>query len=524
MARWGILAKLVMLMAISLTHTTVAVGTDAGNGEIRKAQWNEQHTLALDTLRLVGRTTATTGPAEEISVGSNLSLSSLTLDLAASPSITGDLTVADRIVHAADTNTAIRFPADDTFTVETSGSERVRVASNGRVGIGTTSPAARLDVVGDIKVGDGATIYSNTNITISADPGNTSAASVVNILVDNLEVADFNNVGYLRFNKTAFAGAGVCTQQSDNVLHICGGANAINDGVNFALSGPSHVSGTAGFLFRDSAVTKHGWNRAGDYFFWNTGGSERVRINSAGNVGIGTAIPVGKFNVTGGTLGTTAGDEVNVSTFTVPEGGFNLNLSAKAIRHTTGSGYLNTEFRISSDVDQNATKNAWLSFYSDSATLADNIIRFGEAASTEWMRIDNGNVGIGTASPVTPLDVNGAVISRGVVYLNQPAQTSKAAAATLTIAELLTGIIQYTGAADTLTLPTGTLIEGGVPATFPTNMSFDFSVINTGSGTVTLGTAASLTLTGTMTVAAGSSGLLRVRKTATNTYTVYRIS
>lgn len=32
-------------MTISVTHTTVAVGTDAGNGEIRKAQWNEEHTV-----------------------------------------------------------------------------------------------------------------------------------------------------------------------------------------------------------------------------------------------------------------------------------------------------------------------------------------------------------------------------------------------------------------------------------------------------------------------------------------------
>jgi hypothetical protein len=32
-------------VAISITHTTVAVGTDAGNGEIRKAQWNEAHTV-----------------------------------------------------------------------------------------------------------------------------------------------------------------------------------------------------------------------------------------------------------------------------------------------------------------------------------------------------------------------------------------------------------------------------------------------------------------------------------------------
>ena len=115
-------------------------------------------------------------------------------------------------------------------------------------------------------------------------------------------------------------------------------------------------------------------------------------------------------------------------------------------------------------------------------------------------------------------------MTTGVVYKNQPAQTSKAAAATLTIAELENGIIQYTGAAATLTLPTGTLIEGGLPATFPVDMAFDFSVINTGTGTVTLGTATGLTLVGAMTTAINTSTVFRVRKTATNTYTVYRIS
>ena len=46
---------------------------------------------------------------------------------------TGDFSIADKIVHTGDTNTAIRFPAADTFTVETGGSERVRITSAGNV-------------------------------------------------------------------------------------------------------------------------------------------------------------------------------------------------------------------------------------------------------------------------------------------------------------------------------------------------------------------------------------------------------
>ena len=36
---------------------------------------------------------------------------------------TSDLTIADKIIHAGDTNTAVRFPAADTVSVETGGSE-----------------------------------------------------------------------------------------------------------------------------------------------------------------------------------------------------------------------------------------------------------------------------------------------------------------------------------------------------------------------------------------------------------------
>jgi len=57
-----------------------------------------------------------------------------------------DISIADKIIHTGDTNTAIRFPAADTFTVETGGSERIRVASDGNFGIRTTSPTDDLHI------------------------------------------------------------------------------------------------------------------------------------------------------------------------------------------------------------------------------------------------------------------------------------------------------------------------------------------------------------------------------------------
>ena len=42
-----------------------------------------------------------------------------------------DISIADKIVHTGDTDTAIRFPAADTFSVETGGTERLRITSGG---------------------------------------------------------------------------------------------------------------------------------------------------------------------------------------------------------------------------------------------------------------------------------------------------------------------------------------------------------------------------------------------------------
>ena len=81
----------------------------------------------------------------------------------------GDVSIADKIIHTGDTNTAIRFPAADTFTVETSGSERFRVDSTGRVGIATANPGQKLTVYNESANANGGILVQNVTYASNED-------------------------------------------------------------------------------------------------------------------------------------------------------------------------------------------------------------------------------------------------------------------------------------------------------------------------------------------------------------------
>ena len=105
----------------------------------------------------------------------------------------------------------------------------------------------------------------------------------------------------------------------------------------------------------------------------------------------------------------------------------------------------------------------------------------------------------------------------------QAAPTSKAAAATLTAAELTNGIIIYTGATATLTLPTVADTEALVSSA-KNNSSFDVNFINTGAGTLTIAVGTGWTLVGTATSATVTSAAWRARKTGDSAWSLYRIA
>jgi hypothetical protein len=131
-----------------------------------------------------------------------------------------------------------------------------------------------------------------------------------------------------------------------------------------------------------------------------------------------------------------------------------------------------------------------------------------------------------TTNAGTAAGLLASITAAGVLVTNQPAPNAQTASSTLTVANLLTRIITSTSAtAVALTLPTGTLMDGGF-ASLATDISFDWSVINLGSalGAVTITAGTAHTIVGSDTVAVGASAQFRSRRTAAATWVSYRIA
>ena len=132
----------------------------------------------------------------------------LTGDLTGTTStFSGDVTIADKIVHSGDTNTAIRFPAVDTFTVETDGSERMRVNATG------------LQATGDVIIPDKIVHDGDTNTAIRFP-----AADVVSFETGGSERARVNNTGVTVTGSITFTNWTI-TETGGSLYFSTGGVN-----------------------------------------------------------------------------------------------------------------------------------------------------------------------------------------------------------------------------------------------------------------------------------------------------------
>ena len=83
------------------------------------------------------------------------------------------VSIADSIFHTGDDNTAIRFPAADTFTVETAGTERVRIHPSG-ISHFKSGLAEKVNIKTQLTSANACAITDgNVILTTGNEPGNT---------------------------------------------------------------------------------------------------------------------------------------------------------------------------------------------------------------------------------------------------------------------------------------------------------------------------------------------------------------
>jgi hypothetical protein len=260
--------------------------------------------------------------------------------------------------NIADSNTAFAVTqtnASSTGAIQTwnnSAGELMRVTQSGNVGIGTTSPGAKLDII-------------NSSLSEMFRLSNTEANATTKygvILGRHYTNAEENVTGMLITSTSSATGG---------TVSIGGGisaANAVNNVLFYTAANNTTLTGT-----------------------------ERMRITPSGNVGINTTSPNQKLHVNGATqlgdinaatnFGTVALKVVEGTVSTGPTLGSGA-VGAQAVLYSNGA------FGMYTGVSGNG--NTWMqSQRNDAGTSTYNIL----------LNPLGGKVGIGTSNPVSKLDL-----------------------------------------------------------------------------------------------------------------------
>jgi len=338
-------------MVVSLKHSKTSAVADSGDTTlVQPSDWNAEHVLTQATGALLGRTTAGGGATEEISVSSELTLSTGTLGVAS--------TLGAKVIDVNSSGDALRITqigSGNALVVEDSAnpdSTPFVVTADGRVGIGVTAPTTQLNVYAasaasllvqseanstvisqrsSDNTAAGTTVLRKSRGTVASPTavnsadfvgsfnyqayGGTNYRNIAQVIaaVDTY-TSDTNISGYLTFSTNGGSTAatermritaagdllvGTTTNPNTSKLHLSAGGNSRM----LQLTG-TDVDSSAGVGLTNDAVA---WNFSlrGDssdsLIFRNiTAGVDAVTFTTGGNVGIGVS-PSTRLHVAGDT-------------------------------------------------------------------------------------------------------------------------------------------------------------------------------------------------------------------------------
>jgi len=277
---------------------------------------------------------------------------------------------------------------DDDLAFRVNNDDRLHITSGGLVGIGTTAPEAKLSIVGTnttggIKIVDSSTSASSPGIEVIAkrgDANNSTSFSGKLLLSRNrteAAIVEDNQLGSVSFGGNHTDGT------EANILYSAALIGVADGDFNGASDMPTALAFYTGSI---------GWSP-------NTAnanpGTERMRISSAGNTGIGTTDPQAVLDVKG------------------------RSVERDVAAHIRAG---NSGFTVGLIIDgDNETGDVLLKVRSNNtATPSDS--------DTKFIIYGDGTVGIGTTSPGEKLEVNGTIKATDINFTGLATYADDAAA------------------------------------------------------------------------------------------------
>ena len=292
--------------------------------------------------------------------------------------------------------------------------ESARFSSNGNVGIGTMTPAFKLDVAGPIRSSSGGFVFPDGTVQTTAGGGGGGGSQWVT-LGSNIFYAA-GNVG------VGMSTPGVSLDVNPNGALRVGHANLSSGGDNANLSSHTWFNGTAwqfdgnpGGLYRITGQ-QHLWYTHNGSTFTN-----HMYLSPVGNLGLGTTNPTARLYVDNGAirLSSTAAGQLPFQLFSYSNSDSLWLSSGNATK---------SEIHLSVGHAVDYDRSLAIQYTPGTTGAVSGILRLGQLSKNaatfthgatafhtnglERMRINSaGNIGIGTAAPGHRLDVQGGSIN-----------------------------------------------------------------------------------------------------------------